>query len=176
MLNRLMTWLAKVLKWDVTPKDFTELPYLPDTSTDGGNILVPKPENSPVAETLLWNTPQHAFHSTRVVCDEIGLSYPQKNILCACVFQESRFSNKAVGKNAHSTDWGIVQINDHFNIGVGKPFPSVEYVLEHPEECVRWMARIYKNTGALQPWSSFTSGAYTQWLVPTSPMWGLKVV
>lgn len=160
-----------------------------DLSTDGGTVVPPKaspqdaskPPTSPLT-TPDFSTPQNAFHSTRVLCDEMGLTYGQKNILCACVFQESEFHvNPRPNQNKDpktgqvwSTDYGIVQVNDHFHIGKGKDFPSVQYVLDNPEACIRWMIGIYKATGALQPWSSFSTGAYKKWLLPLSPMWLLK--
>lgn len=153
---------------DNTPvQDFTDLPYLPPE--------VPvEPPTAP--DKLLWGTPKHAYHSTRVLCDEMGLTLEQKNLLCACIYQESQFLNTAVGKNKNSTDWGIAQVNDTkgWHIGPGLRFPSVQYVKDHPEECVRWMAGVLKQTGKLQPWASYTSGAYKQWLTSASPMWLLK--
>lgn len=139
---------------------------------------VSPPEPLPVptpAPKLDFSTPKAAYHSTRVIADEIGLALNQKNDLCACIYQESRFDNRAIGKNQNSTDWGIVQVNDTkgWHIGPGLRFPSVQYVKDNPEECVRWMAGVLKQTGKLQPWASWTSGAYIQWLVENSPMWKL---
>lgn len=142
--------------------------------------LAPK---QPVAETLDWSTPQGAYHATRVICDELGLTLEQKNIVCACIYQESQFSNKAVGRNKDpetgkvwSTDWGIFQVNDHkgWHIGKGLRFSSVQDVLDHPEKAARWMIGVMKTTGKLQPWASYTTGAYKKWLSPASPMWLLK--
>lgn len=128
-----------------------------------------------------WSTPSKAFHNTRVLCDLAGLSVDQKNILSACVYQESGFlTNPRPNTNKDpktglvwSTDYGIVQVNDYFNIGPNKPFPSVEYVINNPQACVQWMVDTYKSTGALQPWASFTTGAYKKHLAATSPMWAL---
>ncbi len=132
---------------------------------------------------LLWDTPQHAWHATRVMCDNAGLTFTQKNILCACVYQESGFlTNPKPNQNKDpktgqvwSTDYGIVQVNDHFHIGIGKDFPSVEYVIDNPDKCIQWMIDTYKKTGSLQPWSSFSTGAYKKWLPLTSKMWELAV-
>ncbi len=126
---------------------------------------------APAPQPLSFATPKQAWHAVRVMCDNAGLSFTQKNILCACVFQESEFNNKAIGKNANSTDWGIIQVNDKYNIGVGKMFPSVQYVLNNPDRCVAWMIHTMKVTGKLEPWASFTSGAFHQWLPLTSKMW-----
>jgi hypothetical protein len=72
-----------------------------------------------------------------------------------------------------STDWGLCQINDYFHIGTGKDFPTVDYVLQNPKEVVEWMIEMYQS-GDLAQWDSFKSGAYRQWLLPTSPMWKLS--
>lgn len=144
-----------------------------------------------------WDTPAHNYHNARVICDQVGLSlqpiipvhlpdgmflgyFTQKDILCACIYQESGFllnprpnQNKLKDGSVWSTDWGIVQINDYYNIGPGKPFASVEEVLTDPDKDVRWMANILKTTGALKPWASYTSGAFAEHLVPSSPMWAL---
>lgn len=145
--------------------------------------LMPSTDHSvteiPVVQTLQWDTPKQAYHATRVTCDEMGLSVGEKNIICACIYQESQFNNEAVGRNRNSkgevtsTDWGLVQINDYFNIGTGKPFPTVKYVLDNPEACVRWMIAQYR-AGHLYLWSSYKFGAYKKWLEPNSPMWGLS--
>lgn len=174
----LMTQLVNALKTPQAP--------IPTVIPNPTPMPTPAPEPVPAPEILLWDTPQNAYHATRVVCDEVGLTFDQKEILCACVYQESQFRNyKAPGipttngnkdKNGKvwSTDYGIAQVNDYWNIGPGKPFPSVSYVLTYPEEVIRWMAGIYKKTGALQPWASYTSGAYKPWLKPNSPMRALK--
>lgn len=126
-----------------------------------------------------WDTPKHCAHNTRVLCDLAGLTLEQKNILCACVFQESRFDTQAEHKNLNadgsvsSTDWGIIQCNDFFHIAPhGTPFASVQSVLSDPNADVHWMIQCYK-AGNLGWWSSFKTGAYRQWLVPNSPMWAL---
>lgn len=123
-----------------------------------------------------WNTRRGARKETRILCDSIGLTFQQKNDICACIFQESGFltnpkpnqnKDKATGE-VWSTDYGIVQVNDYYNIGAGKPFASVEEVLDNPAKCVQWMINIYKTTGKLQPWASWTTGAYKQWLPAVS--------
>lgn len=119
--------------------------------------------------TLLWDTPENVRHSVRVMCDESGLSVSDKNTLCACVEVESNFNTQAVhvNKDANgktlSTDYGIVQINDFYHIGPGKDFPSADYVLSHPEECVAYMIKMMK-AGKLDLWVSFSSGLYKKYL------------
>lgn len=124
-----------------------------------------------------WSIVPNAHHNVRAICDLEGLNWEQKQILAACVYQESQFKigahheNYAFHKDGtrylSSTDYGIVQINDYWHIegfGPGHDFPSVEYVYGHPEECVRWMAKYYKQHGHLNAWCSYTTGAYKPWL------------
>jgi hypothetical protein len=128
---------------------------------------------------MLFDTQKHAYHSVRVLCDEAGLSVDEKNLICACIYQESQFLNCAKGQNRNkqgqvtSTDYGICQINDYWNIGKGKPFPSVQYVVDNPQKCVEWMIKMYQQ-GLLKLWCSYTGGGYKQWLKTNSPMWRLK--
>jgi hypothetical protein len=125
----------------------------------------------PVAEVLKWDTRANASHSVRVLCDNSGLNLNEKNLIWACIHQESNFlTNPIPNKNKDpktgvvwSTDYGIVQVNDNFHIGKGKDFPSVQYVLDNPEKCVQWMINMYK-IGRLSMWSSYTSGAYKKFL------------
>lgn len=120
-------------------------------------------------EKYLWDTKENIRHSIRVICDEEKLSFELKNILTACVQQESNFNPNAIGTNRNkagvitSRDWGLCQVNDYYHIGQGKDFPTTEYVLSHPEECVRWMARLFK-AGKANLWASYTSGAYKKYL------------
>ena len=141
-------------------------------------------------EILKWDTQKQAWHSVRVLCDEMGLTFPMKNILCATIFQESEFINyKADGTplaprnikpdgTLGSTDYGIVQCNDKAHIGPGKTFPSVEYVMNNPEKMVRWMIGIYKKTGRLDPWYGYydpktKTYPHKKYLPLTSKMWKL---
>lgn len=140
---------------------------------------------NPDTLTSDWATPQGVYHNVRVLCDLAGLSVDEKNTLCACIYQESEFYNYlpsgqptkhenlfASGAVA-STDWGVCQINDYYHIGVSKDFASVQYVLQNPMMVVNWMIGMYKD-GLLSQWNSYKTGAYRQWLLPTSPMWSLK--
>lgn len=141
-------------------------PVLPPTPT------VPPTVPESEVPTLKWDNPKAAYHSVRVMCDEAGLSLADKNLLCSVIYQESQFDNRAIGDNGTSKDFGICQINDYWNIGAGKPFPSVDYVIAHPEECVAFLIKMFK-AGKLYLWSSYKYGANTKWLSPTSPMWKL---
>lgn len=146
------------------------------------NTLVPILTTAPDLDAILpnWHDQATARHNVRAICDLTGLTLEQKNILSACVYQESQFLNWHADstpvihpnyafhqdgtKYTASTDYGIVQVNDYWHIGGGKDFVSVDYVMSNPELCVRWMARYYKQHGHLNAWCSFTSGAYKQWL------------
>lgn len=130
---------------------------------------VPEPKPQPVPVPYLWDTPANARHSTRVICDESGLTLSEKNLICAVIMAESGFNNhaKCINKRkdgtVSSTDWGICQINDHWHIGQGKSFPSVEYVLQNPDKVVRWMIKMYKG-GSLKLWTAFVNGSYKKYL------------
>lgn len=139
-------------------------------------------ENPESAPTLDFSTQKAAYHSTRVIADEMGLSLNEKNDFCAVIYQESRFRKGAVGKpNKNGTiDYGLCQFNDGKNsrgvpywIGQGAAFSSIEEVLNNPEKCVRVAIRTVK-AGHWDWWSSFKSGEYRHWLAENSPMWALK--
>jgi hypothetical protein len=121
-------------------------------------------------DTLLpWTTRANCSHNVRVIADQVGMSVYDKNVLWACVRQESNFDTQAIhvnhdGKgNVLSTDYGIAQINDYWHIGDGKDFPSVDYVMQNPEADMRWMAKCFQN-GQQNLWCSFSSGDYKKWL------------
>lgn len=125
-----------------------------------------------------WDTLIASKHSVRVICDEEGLTLEQKNTLCATVGAESgwqsyylsgpkkgqpvKLENKKDGK-VWSTDWGIAQINDHYHIGPGKSFPSVQYVLDNPDAVIRWMAKQWK-AGNRNWWIAYKNGSYKKFL------------
>lgn len=144
---------------------------------------MPTPSTTPTPPTsdpLQFDTPKHAYHAVRVLCDNAGLSVAEKNLICACIYQESRFEIGAINHNRNakgvitSTDYSLCQINDYYHIGNGKDFPSVQYVLDNPDKVVQWMITMYKH-GMLKQWVSYTSGAYKQWLLSASPMWKLAL-
>ncbi len=111
-------------------------------------------------------------HNCRVICDLENLLYSQKEVLVACVKQESDFYPLAEHHNTDGTyDYGIAQFNTGVNrhgvpywIGEGATFASKEDVLTHPQRCIEVMARYYKATGNLNPWVSYSSKAYEKWL------------
>ena len=128
-------------------------------------ITPPKPELPPL-QALRWETPAEARHSVRVLCDEMGLSVPDKNILCAVIACESGFNTQAINKNndaRKSTDYGICQYNSYWYIGEGKPIASVDEALNNPEKCVRVMINQYKK-GQIKDWVCYSSGKFAKHL------------
>lgn len=129
----------------------------------------------PTPSELLWDTVANAKHSVRVICDEEGLSWKDKNDLCATVGAESGWQSyylsgpkkglPVIRKNYDkkgvwwSTDWGIAQINDYFHIKEGSILPSHEYVLDNPETSIRWMCRRWLE-GKSHWWVAFNDGSY----------------
>jgi len=130
---------------------------------------IPAPQKEEKPEPYKWDTPENARHSTRVICDEEGLKLQEKNLICAVIMAESGFKNSAKCINKRkdgtvsSTDWGIGQINDHWHIGPGKSFPSVDYVLHNPDAVVRWMIKMYRG-GSLKLWVAYQNGSYKRYL------------
>lgn len=117
------------------------------------------------AATYDFSTPDQARTSVRKICDEMGLTLAEKNLICQVIRGESGFKNTAKLENKDkygkvwSTDWGICQINDHYHVGPNKRFPSVKYILNNPDKCVKWMITCYKQ-GHLSWWVAYSSGAY----------------
>lgn len=138
----------------------------------------------PDSITYSWDTPQHNYHNARVLCDNAGLSLAEKNIICACLYQESEFynylpnglpvthQNKSPQGQVLSTDFGIAQINDFYHIGPGKDFPSVDFLLANPDKAVQFMIDAFQH-GKLSMWVSYSSGEYRVWLSTESKMWSL---
>lgn len=148
-----------------------------DTISNATSVSMPAeqpiPSTAENPDTLLpWTTPENCHHNVRVVCDLEGLTYNQKQILTACVRQESDFVTTATHNNTNNTiDYGICQYNDGLNqhgvpywIGEGATFPNPAYVINNPLDCVQVMCRYLKATGNLNPWVSYASGEYKQWL------------
>ena len=116
-------------------------------------------------KTYLWDTPDLARHSVRLICDEEGLSVADKNDLCATVGAESGWKPGAIGKpnTDGSIDYGIAQINDKTWVGPGMKFPNTQYVLDNPELCIRWMCKQWK-LGHKNWWYGYKFGAYKKYL------------
>jgi hypothetical protein len=160
MIGKLLALFDRLAK-TVMDKMYPALPI-----TDGK--APPEPVLSPT-EVYKWATPKEAKHSTRVICDEEGLSFADKNLICAVIMAESGFYNTAKNVNRKtdgslgSTDWGICQINDRFHIGAGKTFPSVDYVLHNPDKVVRWMIAMFR-VGHLDWWVAYKTNSHKKYL------------
>jgi hypothetical protein len=130
------------------------------------------PPVTPMPAKYLWDDPVNVRHSCRVIMDEYGLTWKEKDLLCAVIQAESGFDPKAKNtKNKNGTsDWGICMFNDGKNakgqaywIGKNADFASVEEVLSDPAKCVRVMIREYKK-GNLKWWAAYTNGSYLKYL------------
>jgi hypothetical protein len=111
----------------------------------------------------LWDTPGRACHSVRVICDEMGLSVADKNLICQVINAESGFKIQAKNINKDGTgDYGICQFNSYWYIGPGKPIASIDEALNNPEKCVRVMIKQFK-AGRLKDWCAYSSGAYLKY-------------
>ena len=149
-------------------------------STDHSELTVPivpvEPPSAPPSPAISFITPKDAYHAVRVLCDEEGLTLSDKNTICACIFQESQFSNLAVHENKNaagvvlSTDFGICQINDYWHVKKYHDFASAQDIVANPTKAVVFMIDALKH-GTLKQWVSYSSKAYLEWLQPNSPMW-----
>lgn len=177
---RISMWqnLVALFKFLFIPKEPIIIDHMIPSNIPPEEPTVPVAMSNPDVLNPDWSTQKNAYHNVRVLCDLSGLTFAEKNIICACIYQESEFKINVLNNNRNaqgkilSTDYGICQINDYYHIGKEKDFPSVEYVLDNPEACVQFMINCYLH-GALKQWVSFSSGAYKQWLLSTSPMWNL---
>jgi hypothetical protein len=123
-----------------------------------------KPQPAPIPQ------PQETMQQmVRRKCNEHGFNLKTTNDIFATIQCESGFNPRAKNENRFadgrvaSTDWGICQINDHYHIGPGKSFPSVEYVLNNPEACVDWMCKQWK-AGRANWWICYRDGYYKRHL------------
>lgn len=140
--------------------------------------ITPPPPPKP-APKYLWDTAEAARHSVRVIADEEGLAPHDKNEMCATVGAESgwqsyylqgpkrgqpvKLENLKNGK-VWSTDWGIAQINDYWWVRAFPQFPSGQYILDHPEECIRWMCRRWKTPANRPQWIAYKNGSFKNYL------------
>ncbi len=161
ILSYLQNMWNKAVKIISLPK----LPPLPLEPITPPPAPTPEP---PVAKKYYFDTPTAARHSIRVLCDEAGLSWDNKNVITAVIQAESGFKNTAVNYNRLngrllSTDWGICQINDYWHIGPKKTFPSVDYVIQNPDKVVQFMIQMLK-AGKLNLWVAYSTGAYKKYM------------
>jgi hypothetical protein len=128
----------------------------------------PTVATNPPTPIYLWDTPQQALHSIRLICDEEGLTLEQKDTLCATIHCESQFNTKAINVNymmkngekvVASTDNGICQWNDFYHAKEISP----DDALNNPEKAVRLMCKYWKE-GLRSQWVCYLKGAYKQYL------------
>ena len=134
-------------------------------------IVEPTPEppiEPPKESKYKWGTKEEARHSVRVICDEEGLNWNEKQLISAVINCESGYDTKAKHENKDSqgkvlsTDWGICQYNDYYYIGPSKPIASVEEALNNPEKCVRVMIS-QSRKGRLRDWVCYKSEKYVNY-------------
>lgn len=162
-LNLLESLLLTLREWlGLLPKESVKSVITPE-------VITPKMPEEPKYK---WDTKANVRHSVRVICDEEGLNWANKNLICACIEQESGFNPKAIGKiNKDGTqDFGLCQYNNGKNgrgqaywIGANADFKNVDEVLNNPEKNVRVMIREFER-GNLKYWSSYKTGAYKKYL------------
>lgn len=129
----------------------------------------PQVPPAPEPVKIQWDTREHIKAACQTICDEESLNAEQKQTLVATIEGESQFKLAAKNENKNdkgqvlSTDWGICQINDYYHIGAGKSFPSVDFVLNNPGACVRWMCKQWK-AGNRNWWIAYKNGSYKKYL------------
>lgn len=167
---------------------YIPLPQAPVSSPEASEPLNPISMPTDPIDTLLpWTDQKSYYHNVGVLCDLSELTFSQKDTVRRCIYIESRFRdydsdgnpirgfNKDKTGTVWSIDWGLVQINDwpkFKHIGPGCMFSSVQDVLSNPQRSAQYMIDTMKSTGRLQPWASYTSGAYLD--VPTTALDVLK--
>ena len=105
----------------------------------------PIPTPQPEVPKYDWSNPTTSRHSVRVICDEEGLTFDEKELICATIECESGFDKNRTNKNADGTvDYGICQMNTHWYIGKGKPIASIDEAINDCEKCVRVMIHAYQ--------------------------------
>ena len=93
--------------------------------------------------------PETIQDMVRRICKEEELTPEMSERLFKTIKCESDFNPKAIHKNTNgTTDYGIIQANDKWYIGPGKPIPNIDTALNNPQFCVRVMARAFKQGNA----------------------------
>ena len=124
--------------------------------------VVPVQPEPPKEEVLLWDTPENARHSVRVICDREGLTYPEKNIITAVIKAESGFNKDATNLNQDgSKDFGICQFNSYWY--VKRMGLITEADCFDPEKSVKLMIKRYRQ-GFLRDWVTYKDGIYKKYL------------
>lgn len=196
-----MTWFFDLLRFLFPPRkvEVKEIEVFPITPPPAPTTPPPVIiEPMPTTTEYDWFTPAGAYKNTRKMCDDLGLSYakniyvkyPQggggyhskKDILVACIYQESGFKHDAIGRvNSNGTrDYGLCQYNDGklkgvpLWIGIGAAFRDIQEVLTNPKKNARIMIQTWL-AGHPDWWSSYKYNDYQKHLHPKSFMWKLGV-
>lgn len=125
-------------------------------------------------QTMLWDTPAHCRRNVRVIADEMGLTWNQKNTLCATIHGESNWNTKAICINRRkdgsvaSTDRGLCQWNDYYHGSEITP----DEAINNPEKAVRIMCSYWK-AGLQNQWVAYLNKSYLKYLpmesLPSTP-------
>ncbi len=179
IFQKILDLMVKILsfQWLITEKKMEDKaktilqptsPQTPEISpVDEIKDNLPTNEEKPATSPNLakWSYPEGARHEIRVICDEMGLSYAEKNLLCAVIQAESQFDIIAIHKDLNgSTDYSLCQYNDRYWIGEDKPFSSPQDVFNNPERQVRIMLNEYKK-GNLKWRVAYKTGLYKKYLM-----------
>lgn len=131
LISFIIRILGKWLHWDIA-----KAKPQPTTATTSPAI-----ENITESATIsyLWGTKIEIRHSIRVIADEEGLSWLQKEMLCDICQCESGFVPTAKLVNSpKSVDRGLFQINNYWH-------PQVtDEMAYNPEWSTRWACTIIK--------------------------------
>lgn len=156
-----MYWLAKFFNW--IDKLIVELYPRPNYDTPVADLPMNQLEEKPVVPPppkYLWDTPEEARHSCRLIADEEGLTVDQKNLMSQVIHCESGYRIGAINENKKdgktwSVDRGICQWNDYFHSKEISPGEA----LHDPEKSVRLMCK-YVKAGQISQWSCHKLGLY----------------
>lgn len=176
--DQIYEWLkALVLAWwnsDAPPVvESTHMPMKNPEPTPPPQPVTPEPPK------YRWDSDENIRHSVRVICDEMGFDWEQKNNMCATIYGESEFVLDAkcfnyktnpdgtLYRDANgdkvllSTDHGLCQWNDRYHGNEISPDEAVH----DPEKAVRLMAKYWKMGETYRRWwIAYKNGRYKQFL------------
>lgn len=152
-------FLKDYLKNAPKPPIVEPTPNIP-TEPEKPNLPPPNPLNPPYLPPYLWDTSENSRHSCRVICDNMGLSVAEKNLLCQVIRCESGFDINAIHHNNNGTsDFSLCQYNSKWWVGKDKPFKDKQDVYDNPKRQIEIMIGEYRK-GRLNQWVCFKNGNY----------------